>query len=155
MVKRTFGVLGVLSLVLMMAGASMAFLPGCPLPGGCFGGGEEMCAKPLYVPVPVPDVVQKTIVKKWEVKIVGPCPPPGPPACGASKTAEDSCGMLMSLAQAIPSPFDYLFAGPDAVYGCLGGGNGGTPCGTPFGAGLPRFFGAAATTPFTFFGGLW
>lgn len=154
MVKRTFGVLGVLSLVLMMAGTSMAFLPGCPPLGGCFGG-EEVCAKPLYVPVPCPDVVQKTIVKKWEVKIVGPCPPPGGPACGTAKTAEDPCGMLMSLAQAIPTPFDCLFAGPDAVYGCLGGGDGGAPCGTPFGGPLPRFFGSFATTPFTFFGGLW
>lgn len=150
MVKRTVGVLGVLSLVLMMAGTSMAFLPG----PACFGG-EGMCAPPpMYVPVPCPEPIQKTIVKKWQVKIVGPCPPASGPACGNGGVARrDVDGLLLSLAQAIPSPFDFLVS-VDGVYGPLGGGGSGSPCGS-LGGPLAGAFGAFGNAPFTFFGGLW
>ena len=154
MVKRTVGVLGVLSLVLMMAGTSMAFFPG----PACFGGaGEGLCAPPqMYVPVPCPAPIQKTIVKKWQVKIVGPCPPVSGPACGNNNAfgRGDGEGLLLSLAKAIPSPFDFLVS-VDGVYGCLGGKGGcGSPCGTCAGP-LANVFGSFGAMPFTFFGGLW
>lgn len=155
MVKRTATVLGVLSLVLIMAGTGSAF---GPLPGpACFGGEMACSPPPMFLPVDCPEPIQKTIVKKWEVKIVGPCPPVGPAAgCGNTFGKSDTEGLLLSLAQAIPTPFDLLVAPFDAVYGCLpGGGDGcGTPCGTCFGP-MPRLLGAFANTPFTFFGGLW
>jgi hypothetical protein len=158
MVKRTGIVLGVLSLMLIMAGTSIAF---GPCQGACFGG-ETFCAPPpMYLPVCCPEAIHKTIIKKWEVKIVGPCPPPGPPAgCGNCNALgrNDTDGLLLSLAQAIPTPFDLLGSTCDAVYGCLpangGACGGGAPCGSCFGP-LPRVLGAFGSTPFTFFGGLW
>lgn len=160
MVKRTVLVLSILSLIVMAAGTSMAQLP--LLGGGmgeCFGGSDCLMPKPLYVPVDCPAPIQRTIKKTWECKIVGPCPPPSGPAgaCGVGK--EDRMGLLLSLATALGTPFDWVFAGCDGVYGCVDGGAGGcTPCGSCFGGSIPRMFGNVAfmaSPNGSFFGGLW
>ena len=119
MVKRTAVVLGIVSLVIMMTGSAMAFGTGLLTPA-CFGGSS--CApRPLFVPVDCPDPIQQTIVKKWECKIVGPCPPVGPPVggCGTACGNGDRMGFLLSLATAVMTPFDLLVAPFDGVYGCL------------------------------------
>jgi len=155
MVKRTAVVLGVLSLMVVMAGvASAQGLGLCNMP--CFGG--DVCAPPpLFVPVDCPGPIQKTIVKKWECKIVGPCPPASPPAMAGCGGKDDTQGFLLSLVTAIASPCDLLMA-PDGVYGCMDGGNGG-PCGSCMPGPLPKlltaFTGGGCGTGFSFFGGLW
>lgn len=154
MVKRTVVVLGILSLIVMAAGTAMAQLPAAP----CFGGGGCEIAKPLYLPVDCPAPIQRTIKKTWECKIVGPCPPPsfGGGACGVGR--DDRVGLLLSLAQALGTPFDWVFAGFDGVYGCVDGGADSSPCGTCFGGSIPRVFGAMTSmvgTDGAFFGGLW
>jgi len=142
MVKRTFVVLGVLSLMLISAGTSFAMF-------GWGGGCGQECA-PLYVPVDCPPVPGfKTIVKTWEAKIEGPCPAPmgcGPAACDKKWGP----GLICSLVAAIATPLDWVFGGIDGVYGCcpgLGFGKGGD-CGPGFGpvpgalAIVPQFLGA-------------
>ncbi|MBM4328330.1 MAG: hypothetical protein FJ118_14345 [Deltaproteobacteria bacterium] len=157
MVKRTLAVLGIMSLVLMAAGTSHAFLFG----GGCGDGVDCGISKPLYVPVDCPPYPKsKTIVKKWEMKIVGPCPAPMP-ACGPAKFAGDcKMGLFGGLCAAIPTPLDWLFGGFDGVYGCgvgLFGGSGDGECGPWYGpfpaalAAVPMGLGY----PTTVFGGLW
>jgi hypothetical protein len=146
------------SFMVMMAASAMAFGPAalCNMP--CFGG--DTCAPPpLFVPVDCPGPIQKTIVKKWECKIVGPCPPASPPAVAGCGGKDDTQGFLLSLLTAIASPCDLLMA-PDGVYGCLEMGNGGA-CGSCFGGPLPRALmalggaGGCGGTSFSFFGGLW
>ena len=150
MVKRTVVVLGILSLMITMAGTGMAFVGGFAPP--CFDACGLTC-RPMYVPVDCPEPIQKTIVKTWECKIVGPCPAPGP-ACAAGPAREDRIGALMALATAIGTPFD-LLAGPfDGVYGCLGGGEGACCGRCPFGF-FPSAVGAIGAVGNNFFGGLW
>lgn len=157
MVKRTVVVLSILSLTVLAAGTAMAQLPLFP-PMPCFGGSDCMAPRPLYVPVDCPTPIQRTIKKTWECKIVGPCPPPSAPggACGVGR--DDRMGLLLSLATALGTPFDFAFGGFDGVYGCVDLGAGGGPCGSCFGGPLPRIFGAftnATSTDASFFGGLW
>ncbi|MBI4965395.1 MAG: hypothetical protein HY913_19115 [Desulfomonile tiedjei] len=155
MVKRTFVVLGVLSLMLMAAGTSFAMFG--------WGGGCGADCGPMYVPVDCPPVPGfKTIVKTWEAKIEGPCPAPmacGPAACGDKKWGP---GLICSLVAAIATPMDWIFGGCDGVYGCFpgfgGGGCGaGGDCGPCFGplpcalAAVPMVLGA----PSTMFEQLW
>jgi hypothetical protein len=152
MVKRTVVVLGILSLVIVMAGTSMAQM-GMSFAPPCFDA-CSVVARPMYVPVACCEPIQKTIVKKWECKIVGPCPAPGPACASSGVGREDRVGALMALATAIGTPFDLLGGSYDAVYGCLGG-NDGACCGTcPLGF-VPSFFGAAGSVGNNFFGGLW
>jgi len=159
MVKRTAVVLGIVSLAIMMTGSAMAFVGGLPTPP-CFGG--SMCdARPLFVPVDCPGPIQKTIVKNWECKIVGPCPPVSPPAAVGGCGKDDRMGLLLSLATAIMTPMDLLVAPFDGVYGCLEMGNGGC-CGSCPGGPLPKALmalgsvgGGCGGTSLSFFGGLW
>ena len=150
MVKRTAVVLGIVSLVIMTAGSAMAFGLNAP----CFG--STVAPRPLFVPVDCPDPIQKTIVKTWECKIVGPCPPPGPPV-GGNCAKDDRMGFLLSLATAIMTPFDLLVAPYDGVYGCLETGEG--PCGScpsgPILSALSALTDTCAGTRMSFFGGLW
>jgi hypothetical protein len=152
MVKRTVVVLGIASLVIMMAGSAMAFGLNAP----CFG--SVSAPRPLFVPVDCPDQIQKTIVKKWECKIVGPCPPAGMPARGSACGNNDRMGVLLSLATAVMTPFDVLFGPYDGVYGCLEMGSGG-PCGSCPGGPIPRALMVLTDTCLptgnSFFGGLW
>ncbi|MEW6533677.1 MAG: hypothetical protein AB1473_22805 [Thermodesulfobacteriota bacterium] len=160
MVKRTLAVLGILSLVVMAAGTSHAFLFGG---GGCGDGVDCGISKPLYVPVDCPPILKsKTIVKKWEMKIVGPCPAPAP-ACGTTKFAGDcKMGLFGGLCAAIGMPvLDALFGGFDGVYGCcpgiFGGGCGDGECGPWYGP-LPAALAAVPMGlgyPTTVFGALW
>ncbi len=156
MVKRTVVVLSILSLIVMAAGTAMAQLPYFGSASAqCFGGG--IMPKPLYLPVDCPTTIQRTIKKTWECKIVGPCPPPsfGGGVCGLGR--DDRMGLLTSLAQALGTPFDWVFAGFDGVYGCVE--SDGAPCGTCFGGPIPRALGSLAymwyPTDGSFFGGLW
>ncbi len=160
MVKRTAVVLGIVSLMVLSAGSAMAFIDLGLCAPVCFGGAT--CApRPLFVPVDCPGPIQKTIVKKWECKIVGPCPPPGPPVGACNGGRDDRQGFLLSLATAIMTPMDLLVAPYDGVYGCLETGGGGV-CGSCLGGPLPRALaslcgGAAGCggTSTSFFGGLW
>lgn len=150
MVKRTLVVLGILSLTLVVASSSFAFL------------GSASCAAPcgpLYVPVDVPDTTAKTIVSTWECKIVGPCPAPTPPACGPAGKGGFNPGILTSLATAVATPFDWVFGGFDGVYGCMpsggcGGGFGAGPCGGGLGGAFLAVPGMLSGET-TIFGGLW
>ncbi|MDQ7784635.1 MAG: hypothetical protein RDU20_17250 [Desulfomonilaceae bacterium] len=157
MVKRTAVVLGVVSLMIVMAGSAFAQGFGLPTPA-CFG--ASMCeARPLFVPVDCPDPIQRTIVKKWEAKIVGPCPPVSPPAGGGCGVGvDDREGLLLSLATAVMTPMDVLFGPFDGVYGCMEMGSGGI-CGSCFGGPFPRALLALGNvgcgTTSSFFGGLW
>jgi hypothetical protein len=156
MVKRTAVVLGIVSLAIMMTGSAMAFVGGLPTPP-CFG--APMCdARPFYVPVDCPDPIQKTIVKKWECKIVGPCPPVAPAAAVGGCGKDDRMGLMLSLATAIMTPMDLLVAPFDGVYGCLGGAGGGACCGSclgPLPGALMAVGGIGGCGGTTFFGGLW
>ncbi|MDQ1240219.1 MAG: hypothetical protein QG577_2405, partial [Thermodesulfobacteriota bacterium] len=90
MVKRTVVVLGIFALILAVAAdSSMA------LGRKCFGG-QDMCgAPPLYLPVDVPDCIQRTIVSTWEVNIEGPCPPvSGPAVACCDSDRRDGPGFL-------------------------------------------------------------
>jgi len=153
MVKRTVAVLGILSLVILMAGPSMAQMR-WPFSFPCFG--DELVPRPVFVPVDCPEAPQKTIVKKWECKIEGPCPPPGPHAAVGLPGTDDRVGFLFSLANAIATPFDMLFAPFDGVYGCLEMGTG--PCGGIMGP-VPTALSSLVyfwyPTGNSFFGGLW
>jgi len=161
MVKRTLIVLGLFSLILMSAGPSMAFLPGAP-PAPCFGAELFQC-KPMFLPVDCPDSIPRTIVKTWECKIVGPCPAVTP-ACGTGcgpVGRDDRVGLLMSLANAVATPFDWVFGGLDGVYGCLPTTGGDAICGSsipgPIPGAVAAFVGIFSTTSTDgiFFGGLW
>lgn len=153
MVKRTVVVLGIFALILSVAAdSSMAF------GSRCFGK-EFMCPdKPLYLPVDVPDRVQRTIVSTWEVNIEGPCPPVSPPAVSCRRgllDRGDGPGFLLSMANLLGGPFDAVMAGRGGVTGCKRGAVEG-PCGN----GLPGPLGRmmySLTFPVTgnFFGGLW
>jgi len=152
MVKRTVVVLGIFVLILSVAAdSSMAF------GRKCFGK-EFMCpAKPLYLPVDVPDCVQRTIVSTWEVNIEGPCPPVSPPACVGGRGLlgrGDGPGFLLSAVTIFGAPFDILMAGRGSVNRCRGLGEG--PCGNGFPGPLGRMM-YSLTFPVTgnFFGGLW
>jgi len=152
MVKRTAVVLGIVSLVIMTAGSAMAFGTGLLTPP-CFGG--DVAPRPLFVPVDCPGPIQKTIVKTWECKIVGPCPAPGP-ACGSTCAKDDRMGLLLSLATAVMTPFDLIVAPFDGVYGCMEMGEG--MCGSCPGGPFPRIFSSLTDTcsgGTSFFGGLW
>jgi len=163
MVKRTIVVLGILSLLVVGAGTSQAFI------GGPWGGGSGCdSAPPLYVPVPCPTYPDsKTIVKTWSCKIEGPCPPPfvgGAAGCGNGSdpygpfSSYGAIGLRGGLVAALVTPFDMLFGGCDGVYGCtsMGKGNEGG-CGPCFGpipcvaGGVAGFFAA----PTVIFGALW
>jgi hypothetical protein len=155
MVKRTFVVLAVLSLMLMAAGSSFAMF------GWGAGGCGQECG-PMYVPVDCPPVPEfKTIVKTWEAKIEGPCPAPGP-ACGPSACGKSyGPGLFCSLVAAIATPFDWVFGGLDGVYGCFPGGlfgnKGGGECARVLGP-LPCAMVAlpmALAAPSTMFEELW
>lgn len=155
MVKRTVVVLGIFALILAVAAdSSMAF------GRKCFGQ-DFMCgARPLYLPVDVPDCIQRTIVSTWEVKIEGPCPPVSPPAMCCDKGGffdRDRPGFLFSMANILGAPFDFIMAGRGGVTGCRPGlGGGGGPCGSPFPGPLPRaMMLLTAPTNSNFFGGLW
>ncbi len=162
MVKRTLVVLGILSLLVVGAGTSDAFV----------GGGWDSCYSPppLFVPVPCPTYPDsKTIVKTWSCKIEGPCPPPfGGYAGGGSGfgPAPDPygpfsfygrIGLRGGIVAALATPFDMLFGGFDGVYGCTFDGQGDGACGPCFGpipcvaSGLAMTFAA----PTVIFGGLW
>lgn len=155
MVKRTVVVLGIFVLILSVtADSSMAF------GRRCFGKDFMCVERPLYLPVDVPDCVQRTIVSTWEVNIEGPCPPVSPPACtgGRGLLGRDRPGFLLSAAYVLGAPFDVLFAGRGVVRGCRPGLAGGaTPCGTAFPGPLGRMMVSVGTFPVqsNFFGGLW
>ncbi len=153
MVKRTVVVLGIFLLILSVAAdSSMAF------GRKCFGK-EFMCpAKPLYLPVDVPEPVQRTIVSTWEVNIEGPCPPVSPPAvaCGRGLLGrDDGPGFLLSMANLLGAPFDAVMAGRGGVTGCTRASVD-APCGVAFPGPLGRMM-YSLTFPVTgnFFGGLW
>jgi hypothetical protein len=163
MVKRTAIVLGVVSLAIMMTGSAWAFMDCCGVllgPGPCFGG-AGCDARPLFVPVDCPGPIQKTIVKKWECKIVGPCPPVSPPAACGGCGKDDRQGLLLSLVTALATPCDMCLS-PGGVYGCMEMGSGG-PCGSCPGGPVPRALaalmpgggGGCGGTSMSFFGGLW
>jgi hypothetical protein len=154
MVKRTLLVLSILSLMVFAAGTSNAFWT------GGWGAADECVQKPLFVPVDCPPFPEaKTIIKTWSVKIEGPCPAPGPIACGPAKKDGWGPGMLCAMAGVIATPFDFLFGGCDGVYGCFPGMGGGADgdCGPCFGpiprvlATVPMVLGA----PTVMFGALW
>jgi len=157
MVKRTLVVLGVVALMLMTAGAATAQIP-MPLSMPCFGGG--LMPRPLFLPVDCQDCPEKTIVQKWECNIEGPCPPASPPggACGGNMLAgDDRVGFLLSLVEAMASPFDIAISGFGGVYGCMEWSEG--PCGGfPMGP-IPTALAALTylwyPTGNSFFGGLW
>jgi len=149
MVKRTVVVLGILSLMLMAAGSSFAFM-------GWGGGCGEPCS-PLYVPADCPPVPGfKTIVKTWEAKVEGPCPAPMGGCCPEKSSFNG--GLLCQLATAIATPLDWVFGGIDGVYGCFGGlGGGDSACG-PFLGPLPCAVAAlplALASPTVMFETLW
>jgi len=109
MVKRTLVVLGILAMVIMVAGTAFGF-----------GRQHDDCGKayPLFVPVPCPPQVEyQQVIKTWSCKIEGPCPPPGIAACGDTKKKRGA-GPLLKLAGGFGAPFDVLFGGTGAVYGC-------------------------------------
>ncbi len=156
MVKRTLVVLSILSLMVLAATSSFAFMPG-------WSGSDCAAPAPCFVPVECcPYPTPTTIIKTWSCKIEGPCPAPGP-ACGPSNCDTGlKGGLLCDMATAIASPFDLLFGGCDGVYGCFGGrgfgGRGGDgPCGPCWGpvpsvlAGVPIALGS----PMVMFGSLW
>jgi len=153
MVKRTVVVLGIFALILAVAAdSSMA------LGRKCFGG-EDMCgARPLYLPVDVPDPIQRTIVSTWEVNIEGPCPPvSGPAVACCDSDRRDGPGFLFSMANIFGAPFDFIMAGRGGVTGCRRGMAGGSGiCGSPFPGPMQRAM-MLLTVPVTgnFFGGLW
>jgi hypothetical protein len=166
MVKRTAVVLGILALVTMGAGMASAqgFSLGGPGPAQSwvtgFPGGNG-CGLPTYCPVPCPEYpLSKTIVKTWSCKIEGPCPPPGPPACGSNcgERPGQLLGSLLYLAGSVATPLDWLFGGFDGVYGCcpgLGGCSG--PCGPCYGP-VPGVIAAAMgclSPPPVMFGCYW
>jgi len=154
MVKRTLVVLSILSLMVMAAGTSFAFAPGWP--------GDCAPAAPCFVPVECcPYPLPTTIIKTWSCNIEGPCPAPGPAACGTSSCGTGGGGMFCSLATAVATPFDFLFGGFDGTYGCFGGRGGGLcggdgPCGPCWGP-VPRVLAAVPmvlSAP-VMFGALW
>lgn len=180
MVKRTFVVLGILSLMLCAMGTSHAFLGSCP-GGDCFGAvGLSSFDSALYVPVDCPPYpTSTTIVKTWKATVEGPASQQqcGGTAAQAGPTglmaalnpwagrtglipAFPATGLLGGIAAGIASPFDLIFGGLDGVYGCgLGLPGLGTsgPCGPCFGpvpgaiAAVPQVLAA----PTTIFGALW
>lgn len=158
MVKRTIVVLGILSLLVVGAGTSHAWIDGA--------WSWAYCPPPLFVPVPCPTYPDsKTIEKTWTCNIEGPCPPPfGGPGAGGFGPASDPYGPFSfygriglngGIVAALATPFDMLFGGMDGVYGCLADGEG--PCGPCFGpipqvgANFAMFFAA----PTVIFGALW
>jgi len=153
MVKRTLVVLGILSLMLT-AGTSFAFFGGCGSAGPWGFNCGATC--PLFVGVDCPPTMDfRTVVKTWEAKVIGPCPPAGPGYGVGCGFRSRGCGILGGLCAAIPTPLDWLFGGCDGVYGCLPR-RGGGPCGPCFGpipaamACVPRILSAP-----TMFGALW
>lgn len=159
MVKRTIVVLGILSLLVVGAGTSHAWIGG--------GWSDSICPPPLYVPVPCPAYPDSKIIKKtWSCKIEGPCPPPFPGAAGGGFgfggdpygpfSTYGRLGLRGGLVAALATPFDMLFGGFDGVYGCtMESGDG--PCGPCFGP-IPQVVGGIAmgfAAPTVIFGGLW
>ncbi len=128
MVKRTLFVLGILSIAVMVAGTSFAFMGGRG--AACGDGMGEMA---MWVPAPCcPYPVPKTIVKTWEAKISAPVPVAGfgcGPGYGGFGHGKRGRGFLTNVA-----PFrcaDILFGGWDGVRGC--GDMPGGPCGVKYG----------------------
>jgi len=163
MVKRTVVVLGILSLVLLMAGTSFALTKLC---------GPHAAAPPLFVPVDCPPYLDSTtIVKKWSCKIEAPyCP--GMMGVGGG-------GVLLGrrlnrrrwyalrdrmlygpffvadLANAIATPFDWIFGGRGGVGGCRQGlGRADGPCGPFFGP-IPRAIVNLMPVTWRAFGVIW
>jgi hypothetical protein len=150
MVKRTVVVLSILSLLVLAAGSSFAFVPMWP--------GDCAPAAPCFVPVDCcPYPLPTTIIKTWSCKIEGPCPAPGP-VCGPADCGKTGFRGLLGLAGVIAGPCEVLFGGFDGVYGCFSGpfGKTGGPCGPCWGpvpavlAGCPMVLAAPVM-----FGDLW
>jgi hypothetical protein len=163
MVKRTVVVLGIFSLILLIAAdASMAQMRR-PWARPCFGEEFLFPPRPLYLPVDCPDPIQRTIVSTWECNIEGPCPPIGHGGAGTGcgpllgVGRDDRRGLLTSFANAFGTPFDWFFGGSGGVYGCREMVE--RPCGSPIRGFVPRALLAATyfwyPTDASFFGGLW
>jgi hypothetical protein len=180
MVKRTLFVLGILSLIVMVAGTSFAqfgqarptgALEVATLGGGfgqtyftgkgCWTPGDIGGGRPTYAPADCPPYPgHKTIIKKWAIKIEGPAPRPtavaaAPAGFGGGNV---SAGLVGGLAAALPTPFDFLFGGTDGVYGCGAGlqfmDQECGPCYGPL-AGAVAAAPMALAAPTTIFGALW
>jgi len=151
MVKRTAWVLGVLSILIVVAGTCFA--------GGyspVVGGTMFPSCLPKFVPIEAPEYCPATIIKKYEACITGPCPPVMPRYCGSS-CGSTRLGLFGGLAAAIPMPVEWLFGGFGGVYGPTLD----TMVDAPFGPAYGPVPGAVAAIPMmmasptTLFGELW
>ncbi len=162
MVKRTVVVLGILSLVLLMAGTSFALTKLC---------GPYDPAPPLFAPVDCPPYLDsQTIVKKWSCKIETPYyAGMGPAGVGIllgrrlnrRRYFRIRDRMLYGpffvadLAGTLATPFDWIFGGRGGVRGCHQGLHRfDGPCGPFFGA-IPRAFVNLMPVTWRFFGVIW
>jgi len=138
MVKRTLVVLGILSLILVMAGTVFAFRGGC----GRAWDAWDCAPPPLFVPVDCPKYpVAKMIHTTWQCKIEGPCPARMPMVgcCGRERRGIGLCNLLAPVAAIVGAPFDFLFGGPRGVHRCSTGRRGHDgPCGPHYGP-VPAF----------------
>jgi hypothetical protein len=180
MVKRTLLVLGILSLIVMVAGTSFAqfgqgrmtgALEVAQMGGGfgqtyftgahCWTPGDLGGGRPTYAPADCPPYPgHKTIIKKWAIKIEGPAPRPTPGVAvvGGSRDSVVGTGLVGGLVAAIPTPFDFLFGGTDGVYGCGAGLQfADQECGPCYGplSGAVAAVPMALAAPTTIFGALW
>jgi len=146
MVKRTLVVLGVLSLIVVLAGTCFAFRARV-----------DCMPLPLYVPVPCPPCpTSETVIQKWSCKVEGPCPAVVPAAgCGCCSGRRCRAGVLGPVFRGFGGVFDVLFGGR-GVYGCHRPRGG--LCGPLYGplpralVGIPLF---VAGPGCGVFGGLW
>jgi hypothetical protein len=156
MVKRTLVVLAILSLMLAPAGMSFgqSLLPSF---GGWSAGWDAPTTDTMFVPVdcpPCPDWVP--VVKEWKKTFSSAAPCGAVYGPGVGSSSRDPWLRGAGIAS-LMTPFDALFGGMDAVYGCGIVSMGPASCGPCFGP-LPYVLSGPVrmmAAPTLIFGTLW